>query len=280
MSASLSYTSTELGSERIACLESKGSGPTLVMCHSNSTSAELFRPLLEGSLGAHYQGLALDFPGHGRSAFSPRAAESYSLPGLAQLLVEFIARRRLRRYVLVGHSLGGHAILEALDGLEGAAGVLLIGAPPINLDSLAQVFQPDPTQGLLFQEKLSATDAERFALALVRPALVPAAIEEALRRSISGCDPAFRSRLGASLAKGHLRDETLAVTRSRVPLLFLHGSEDPFIRSAAYRAVSAPQPWREGVITLRGHGHSPQLSAPLEVAELIAAFVQDCPETA
>ncbi|MET0793589.1 MAG: alpha/beta hydrolase [Polyangiaceae bacterium] len=276
MSPTLLRTMTEVAGEGVACLESPGSGPDLLLCHSNSTSAELYRPLLEGPLGARCHAVAVDFPGHGRSAFSQRGSDAYSLPALARGLAELVARRRLERYVLVGHSLGGHAILEALDALPGARGVFLISAPPIQPTNLAQVFQPDPSEGLLFKSALESAEVDRFARALLRPGVAPRASEAAMREAIAATDPAFRSVLGSSLAAGLLGDEIASAARSSVPMALSFGTDDPIIRSNAYRAVELRNPWRGGAFPFGGQGHSPHLTAPVEFSELLGAFIDEC----
>ena len=75
----------DVGGQEIAFLESEGSGRAVIFVHGNSSSARTWRPLLDGPFGRRFRCLALDLPGHGRSARATDPA-IYSLPGYAAAL--------------------------------------------------------------------------------------------------------------------------------------------------------------------------------------------------
>jgi pimeloyl-ACP methyl ester carboxylesterase len=260
----------ELEGERVSYITSHGDGMAVLFCHGNSTSAESFRRILEGPIGARYRAVALDFPGHGDSARDPRA---YSIPGLVHTVTSFVAAKEWTRFALVGHSLGGHVLIEALDALRGASGAMLISAPPLRVSELAEVYRPDPTEGLLFAGALTAAQVARFAGALSSPQMSRRAM---LEDAIARADPAFRTSLGASVAAGQLADEKEIAARTTLPIALVHGAEDPFIHAAYYRSVELGAPWRAGVFPIAGAGHSPHLDDRGPFADLLASFLRDC----
>jgi len=120
----------DLGGQRIAYAQSEGQGRPLIFVHGNSASARTWQPLLDGPLGRQFRCLALDLPGHGRSA-PARHQGSYSLPGYAAVLVGFAEATGAAGAVVVGWSLGGHIALEAAPAMPAAAGFVIFGTPPV-----------------------------------------------------------------------------------------------------------------------------------------------------
>jgi pimeloyl-ACP methyl ester carboxylesterase len=88
--------------------DDQGSGPPLVCLHSIAHGAGDFAPL-RSRLGARRRVIALDWPGHGRSAddHQPASAERY-----AQVLERFVDALGLRDLVLLGNSIGGSAAVR------------------------------------------------------------------------------------------------------------------------------------------------------------------------
>src|ERR1019366_9619123 len=110
--------------------------PEIAFRRARVTSARSFshtatrpRPV-PGAFGQRYRCLALDLPGHGRSA--PASNHSiYSLPGYAATLAAFARALAAEDAVIVGWSLGGHTAIETAPSLPEAAGFLISGTPPV-----------------------------------------------------------------------------------------------------------------------------------------------------
>lgn len=265
----------QLSATRVRLTSSVSEGPPLLWCHSNSTGAVLLHELQRSVLGQSYRIMALDFPGHGESEPSRSPRADYSIPGLASLLREVVRALALPELVLVGHSLGGHVALEALPGLQGVLGLLLLSAPPLNLDSLADVYKPDPTGGLLFEAQLSSTQVSRFASCLLAPN-ADLTLQRAVELAVNRTDAAFRSSLGRSVGAGELADERAIARHSDVPIALVHGEEDPFIQRAFYAQVELKSPWRGGIFGIPGAGHSPHLTHAAAFRPLLSSFLDSC----
>ena len=244
-------------------------GPPIFMFHGNSSSALTFRPLLEGPFGRRRRLIAVSFPGHGGSSTATSPDTEYTIRGLGASVRATIAHFRAPRYLLCGHSLGGHVVLETLSALPGALGLMLISAPPIAPSNLGEVFRPDPVDGALFKGEMALDQAMALAQCLAaRPRISPASWED-LESSILGTDPNFRPALGRSIAAGGFGDERALLRDARVSVALWAGQLDAFIEQRYYRQVSAPTLWRGAVQIVDEVGHSPHLEAP---GVLAAAF--------
>lgn len=258
-------------------LDSQGPGPCVLLLHGNSSAAAAFAEQF-AALGARYRLLALDLPGHGQSA--PAAPEHYSFAGYADALVEFVARAELHDYLIVGHSLGGHAALEALPRLPGLRGLCLIGAPPFNGANAGQLFHPEPTGGLVFQADLDDAQVDRLAQAFVNPArLAPAQLSQ-IAGFIRDTDPQVRAALGHSLGSGAHADELALLAASATPTLLLQGREDAFIDASACARAANFWPAQLQVVLFDGCGHCPHVEDPARCNDLIDSFITHTCENA
>ncbi len=71
----------------------------------------------------------------------------------------FIQALDLQDNVLVGHSMGGHILMEGLPTWKGLRGFVLFGAPPAKQPlNIGEVFQPNEHLGVLFKGKLSESE--------------------------------------------------------------------------------------------------------------------------
>ncbi|MBH2033430.1 MAG: alpha/beta hydrolase [Pseudomonadales bacterium] len=266
----------QLAQGQLHFLDSQSDGPVIILLHGNSSAAAAFTEQF-AEFGEHYRLLALDLPGHGQS--SAIAAAQYSFAGFADTLIEFIEQLQLHDVVLVGHSLGGHAALEALPQLENVRGVVLLGAPPFNSQLAAQVFHPEPTGGLVFQADLDNQQVARLAAAFVSPSTATEHRLATLKHFIRATDPLVRSALGASLSRGDFADELALLAASGVPALLVLGEDDAFINAnaCAQPQVFATTPLQ--VALLSGCGHCPHIEAPQHCNDLINAFISTLYET-
>lgn len=96
---------------------------------------------LGGPLAERWRLVALDLPGSGR-------LESYCFSTLRDIVVGLARELGCEDAVFVGHSLGGHLLLEAAPHLPRARGFVILGTPPIGTPPLMdQAFLPTPALG-------------------------------------------------------------------------------------------------------------------------------------
>ncbi|MBB6342933.1 pimeloyl-ACP methyl ester carboxylesterase [Pseudomonas fluvialis] len=259
----------QLPQGRLHYLDNRRSGPVVILLHGNSSAAAAFTEQF-AELGEHYRLLAVDWPGHGQSDALPPA--DYSFSGYADVLVAFVRQMQLHDFALVGHSLGGHAAIEALPRLTGARGLILLGAPPFNSQLAAQLFHPEPTGGLVFQAALDNPQVTRLAKAFISQGNSTEHLLATLAHFIRATDPNVRSALGASLATGAFADEVALLATSGVPTLLLQGQNDAFINaSSCTPQVFSPAPVQ--VVQLSDCGHCPHSEIPHLCNDLMHNFI-------
>jgi hypothetical protein len=72
-------------------VEDSGSGQLpVLLIHGNSSCRGVFRHQLDSSLAENYRLIALDLPGHGESSDAVNPTKTYTLPGLADAVIELI----------------------------------------------------------------------------------------------------------------------------------------------------------------------------------------------
>lgn len=208
--------------------------PAVVLVHGWGSRAGRFSVMGRRLLGAGHRVVAYDAPAHGRST------------GRLASLVEFA--RALRAVVdrvgpvrsLVGHSLGGAAIVLALrDGLA-ADRVVLLAAP---------------------------ADVTRFSTAFADHLRIPERARQAMRRNLE-------RRLDARWDDLHL---PAIVTQLRTPALVVHDRGDPDVPYRHAEEIVAAWPGAR-LLATEGLGHRAVLRDP-SVVESTARFLAEAPAT-
>lgn len=122
---------------RVHYIES-GTGPTVVMIHGNAGSVEDFEFGALDTLSGAYRVLAIDRPGHGKSA---RPNGSASVEFQAELLHRSLSKLGVTQPILVGHSWGASLALAYALKYPGEVSGMVLLAPA--------AYPDDSTNGLL-----------------------------------------------------------------------------------------------------------------------------------
>jgi len=242
---------------------------TLVFVHGNSSDGLPFVEHFHAFGEAGLDCLRFDLPGHGQA---PRM-ESYSLAIFAQALVDFVHDHKLIDYVLVGHSLGGHVVLQALAQLS-PTGVLIYGVSPLSTPLATDGFQTHPEMANYLVEMVSDEDLDKIAkITFSSPQLM-----QDFKQKFRHTDSRVRSGIVASLVSGQYVDDFATLNQATCPVLIadcLHEhvvNRDyfhrtfPLIRNRLVETVVWPV------------DHTPHVNAPeLFLSETIA-FAQRLPQ--
>jgi pimeloyl-ACP methyl ester carboxylesterase len=133
----------EIDGQRLHYVDTKGTGPAIVMIHGLGGTLWNYTYALVDKLSGEFRVVAVDRPGSGYSARADDA--SARLAAQADTLAKFMRALGLKQPLLVGHSLGGALSLAiALDHPD-CAGALVLIAPLTQ----AQDDVPEPFQGLV-----------------------------------------------------------------------------------------------------------------------------------
>ena len=245
---------TSIWSLSISYYDNCVNGQTVLFIHGNSQSSQTFRKQFNSPDLSEFRLIALDLPGHGDSSFDT-GPEVYSLPYYNKLVFQFIAQMGLSKPILVGHSLGGHIILENPFGIE-LKGIFLSGTPPVCKPfDPSLVFCDHPASNMLYRHDLSDSDIRVFANACFSS---PSPETENEMVDIKKTDPCARAKLGESVASNNFNDEVVAVKNLKCPLALLCGEQDHFISSNYLRCLDSPRIWNGQTQFIRG-GHNVHL---------------------
>lgn len=261
----------EINGQLLAYCESAGQGQPVLFLHGNSMSSLCFERQIKSPLGERYRLVALDLPGHGRSSPAADPHSAYSLPAYAELVSQFAQRLGLEHAVLVGWSLGGHILLEALVRLSKAAGLMIFATPPVGKPMAAEAFLPHPIIPLLFTRDLSAAEANVVtATFLGSGSPVPQFFSQDLQRT----DGRAREALGYSIGHGDYVDEISIVADFNRPLAIVHGDMDQLVNLSYIQSLTIPTLWQGAIQIIPEAGHAPHWEQADRFNQLLLAFIE------
>ncbi len=235
---------------------SSPSSPEVVLLHGAGGDHLYWPPQIRRLHG--YRVYALDLPGHGRSA----GAGFQTIADYAQAVRRWMQEVGILRASVIGHSMGGAiAQMLALTFPEQVSALGLIAtAPqlPVNATLLEASSHPSmfgKAVNMLVQWSFSPSAAQDL-------------IELASRRLMEVRPALLHADL---IACNHfdLRDQLAGISQ---PVLVICGDQDKMtpLRSARLLAESIP---RAELKVVPQAGHMVMLERPVEVAELLAAFL-------
>ncbi|MCA9645169.1 MAG: alpha/beta hydrolase [Polyangiaceae bacterium] len=242
-------TGPRLGVQKLAYWDTGNDAPAIVFVHSNSCSKECWERqfaevLPDGSPNPlrQYRLLAFDMPGHGDTRRIDGQANTYSIQLYAESVEAFSEALGLHGAVYVGHSLGGHALIESGQFLPEPAGALIYGAPPVStLEQLGAAFFPMPGGPHYLTADLSAEDIHHW-----EATVYYSDIPDHFARSVRKTDSRARGDLPASFA--YLADEVGMVRDYPCPIGIIHGKYERSVRLSYLESLHLDSElWHDGI---------------------------------
>ena len=261
------------GTPRLHYLEWNPDVPrTLVLLHGNSANAWWWRPLAQAMDAAALRLLALDLRGHGDSEWSRPPA--YSPGNYADDLARFIEEGNLDRPIVVGHSMGGLAVLDFATRYQhlARAAIAIDVAVTSNqrrnrylhhLRSLPTVAYPD-----------LATAKSRFRLMPDEGGIPPEVIAEIAERSLERTmDDRYTLKFDReSFFGSDGLDVPDAIRRVRIPLLLVRAEMSRIMTAEAASQAAESNPLAH-LVTIPSAHHHVLLERPDLLAHAIRDFV-------
>jgi pimeloyl-ACP methyl ester carboxylesterase len=258
------------GIELAALIAGAGDTRPMLFLHGLGGNYGTWQVVL-GNLAETHRVVALDLPGHGKSSKPAPNAFDYSVIGLAESVKAAIVSLKLKKPILVGHSLGGGVAMKlALDLGDQIGGLVLIDSAGLGneigkelLDLMAGEAGPATARGLL---ELFYEDQ--------RLVLDRGVDDMAQTQLADGAWPAQQAVANAAFNGGsqsldlpkHLRE-------IKQPALIIWGERDRVIPLA--HAASALGKLPDATFKLiAGVGHVPQVEAPDAVATALDRFAK------
>ncbi len=247
-------------------VEEKGAGdPSLVFLHYWGGTHRTWSRITD-ELERTYHTVAYDMRGWGQSG----AAESgYSIAELADEAAALIEQLGLKKYVLIGHSMGGKvAQLLASRRPSGLAGLILV-APA----------SPTPTRfpEEARQQQIHAYDNRKTVLEIIAflssRTPEPAITEQIVEDSLSGAPAAKMAWPTAAI----LEDISSEVSRIAVPTLVLAGEHDRIDSIEQHRREIIGRIANAQLKIISASGHLIPIDEPLQLVSAIGEFVAQLP---
>jgi len=249
-------------------VEEQGQGDlALVFLHFYGGSSRTWSQVIAG-LKDEYRCVAYDHRGWGDS---DKSASSYAIRDLADDAEALIRELGLKRYALVGHSMGAKAAQ------------LLASRRPAGLEALVLVAPSPPTPQEMPQEMREAMvrfydSREGAEIALGNIAILP--LEDAVREKV--LEDMQRSAPLARAAwpeAAMLEDISAEVANIGVPTLVLAGESDPVDRLETLRRELLPRIPHAELRAIPHTGHLSPLEVPDRIGSEIAAFMAEYKRT-
>jgi len=245
----------------------------MLLCNGFGCNQRIWQYILP-QLATQYQLVLFDYVGIGGSDPAAYDPQRYaSLAGYAQDVVDICQALNLQQVVLVGHSVGATiAMRAAIKAPLYFTKVVLLAASPyfLNEDTYYGGFAREDMESLLgLMEADFDTWASMFAGVLIGPNN-GASLAQELALHFCSSDSTLTKRF-AQVA--FLDDSRSLVPQLQLPTLLVQCSQDVAAPAevGAYLLEHLPQ---GTLVTLAATGHCPHLSAPLEMLEVMEAFLR------
>jgi pimeloyl-ACP methyl ester carboxylesterase len=89
----------------------RGKGRVVVLLHGFLGSHEIWKPVVD-NLSKSYRVISIDLPGHGQT---PCFGYAHSMDLMARCVKTVLDQLKLKKYVIIGHSMGGYVALAFAD---------------------------------------------------------------------------------------------------------------------------------------------------------------------
>ncbi len=261
-------------------VERSGNGAPILLLHGFTGSTAVWTPLRK-ALDGEYTIIAVDLPGHGKSA-TPSDHSRFALSLLAHDLAHVLDQLGVTRTAVIGYSMGGRAALQfALSHPERISALVLESvtsgiesqserASRIDSDmALADMVERDGVPEFVhFWERLpiwssqaSLSSRDRAALRAQRLDNNASGLANSLRGAGAGAHPSVLKQL--SLLS--------------MPTLLVAGALDPKFASLAHAMEQQIQGARAEIVP--GAGHTVHLEKPAEFRSVVTRFVDSVPRS-
>jgi pimeloyl-ACP methyl ester carboxylesterase len=256
--AGAEWGTVEVDGERLGWI-AVGSGRPILLVHGMRAEASIMTPLARALADRGGRIVALDLPGHGRSA-APRGP--VEIDRIGEVVLDAAAALGLPpRPALLGHSMGGWIVAwQALANPDRCGPVVLVSAPGVWTDL-------PPLERLHPETAAEARLSLEYFFAHPPPAPWPVLWLAAHRPFGIGLE-LLRSALSERFVVGDL------LPGVSVPVLVVAGAEDRIVPAEVSRRMADALPVRR-YVEVRGAGHMVIWEDPEAVAGAADAFLRE-----
>jgi len=246
-----------------------GKGRVIVLLHGFLESNEIFEGLI-GRLSKTFRVITIDLPGHGDT---PCVGYIHTMELMAQSVKAVMDFLGLKKYVIVGHSMGGYVALAFAE---------LFPQPVSGLCLFHSTAMPDSEERKKDRERvieIVKQDHKKFVYELIprlfNPENVPSLKNEiAIAKWIAAGTPK-EGIVSALRGMKERPSRELVLKRSHYPVLFIIGKKDTVLAWENLLLLTS-LPRHSSHIVLEHAGHMGFYEAPEETFEAIKKFSNTC----
>jgi len=244
-----------------------GKGKTIVLLHGFTETSKIWDSFRD-ELSESYRVIAIDLAGHGKSE-SIQPVHTMELQ--ADVVFEVLKKRKVKKCLMVGHSMGGYVTLAfAAKYPELLKGLCLFHSHPF----------PDLAADRKNRERtISIVEQDNFGfVAGFIPSLFPDGVRKKfgkeIRSLVKRAKEIPKEGIIAALEGMKVRKNQSALLKLiDVPVLFILGLKDPKAPLARlWKMVSMPR--HSECLILRDAGHMGYIEAPKETLNMIKGFAK------
>ncbi|WLQ43230.1 alpha/beta hydrolase [Streptomyces laculatispora] len=262
-------------SRNLVKVSGRADGPVVMLAHGFGCDQNMWRRVVL-ALERDFRVVCFDHVGSGNSDLSSWTPQRYSsLDGYVEDILEICRELALGPVTFVGHSVSAMmGVLAAVREPEHFAGLVLLAPSPCFIDDPAAGYRGGFSAADI-DELLESLDANYLGWSGAMAPVIAGNPErpelgEELTKSFCATDPEI-ARVFARVT--FLSDNRADLAKVKVPTLVAQCSDDAIAPPEVGAFIHA-QITGSRLVTLNATGHCPQLSAPEETAEAIAAFAR------
>jgi esterase len=245
-------------------------GPAIVILHGVFGSSDNWLTISKAITAKGYRVFALDQRNHGQS---PRA-DDHDYQNMASDLHEFLIDQGLEKPILVGHSMGGKAVMQYAMSYPGTfAKLVVVDIAP----KFYPVHHADLIRGLKAIDLTSLTNRNEADAILSQYEPILAVRQFLLKNLYRNEHGQFAWRLNLPVIERELHGIGEELTNPRIvtdPTLFIRGSESPYILDEDIPTIKRIFPNAQ-IEVIQGAGHWVQAEKPVEFVEVLMKFINN-----
>ncbi|MGJ5641342.1 alpha/beta fold hydrolase [Formosa sp. S-31] len=271
-----------LDSIEIAYIKEGNKATTLLFVHGLSSNADAWSKNIEG-LKDRYTCVAMDLPGFGKSS---KINTSYTPTFFAEVIHQFIQKLKLKNVVVLGHSMGGQAVLKlALNHDEDVTKLVLVA--PAGIERFTEA-ESNIIKGAMTAESVKATtEAQIYKNYALNFFGQPEGVDKMIadrKRIAEAADFDLHCQAIVSSVWGMLDDPVFEdLKQIKQPTLVVFGNNDklipngylhPQLTTQAVAQVAKEEIKHAELKMIDNSGHFVQFETPAEVNACLIQFVE------
>lgn len=245
----------------------EGEGITLVLLHGYLESIEIWKGFSE-SLAEHFRVIRVDLPGHGMSELLD---EVQTMEETARVLKALADHLELKKFFLLGHSLGGYVTLSFLDSFpEYLTGFCLLHSHPL-ADTQQTIEKREKEIGFVQSGRKDLLYNVNIPNAFANDNLDQCneKIEFAKKIARNTSDEGIIAILKGMMVR---KDYVDLLANTNIPFLWILGEKDNYIPFTEIQS-KVKMPVRGKLLTLKNSGHQGFMEEKQNVVKYLLTFI-------